>query len=55
EAIQSAVSYIESKGIVIGEFEIVSEKALVLSAQEQALKSYREKGGNMPTETYLWG
>ncbi|EAO9850584.1 hypothetical protein AW945_20875 [Salmonella enterica] len=55
EAIQSAVSYIESKGIVIGEFEIVSEKALVLSAQEQALKSYREKGGNMPIETYLWG
>ncbi|EGG3070747.1 hypothetical protein MOR33_004184 [Salmonella enterica] len=55
EAIQSAVTYLESKEIAIDEIEIVSEKALMLSAQEQAIKSYREKGRNMPTETYLWG
>ncbi|EBG8282932.1 hypothetical protein FJL53_22370 [Salmonella enterica subsp. enterica] len=55
EAIKSAVTYLESKGIVVNNVEIVSEKALLLSSQEQALKSYREKGGDMPTDTYLWG
>lgn len=23
--------------------------------KEEAIKSYREKGGDMPTDTYLWG
>lgn len=55
DAIKSARNFLESKGITVDSFVIVKETALVLSAQEQALKSYREKGGDMPADIYLWG
>lgn len=55
ELLKKAKDFLETLNI---EFDcFITEKEIICnrSAQEQALASYREKGGEMPMSIYLWG
>lgn len=54
-AIEAMKDYLTARGVEVGNVIIEKETALYYSASEQALNSYREKGGDMPADTYLNG
>lgn len=55
EAIEAMKKHLTELGVEVGNVIIEKETALYYSAQEQALISYREKGGDLPADMYLNG